>query len=131
MLNYKEQLQHPLWQRKRLEILQRDNFTCLNCKETEVQLQIHHLIYIKDLHAWEYPNSLLLTLCKDCHEAETEQKFIILLALSLFKDICSLSNLSISQLSYIYPDIYDMQEKDDYEYNEAFKIALLKIINPS
>lgn len=73
MLTYKEQIAHPKWQKKRLEILQRDNFTCQICLDTETQLHIHHQYYDKTFQtmAWEYPNHAYKTLCADCHKAIT------------------------------------------------------------
>jgi len=56
-----------MWQKKRLEILKRDSFTCINCKNEEKQLQVHHKIYYYGRMAWEYKNKDLATLCCDCH----------------------------------------------------------------
>lgn len=64
---YSEKLRSPKWQKKRLEILTRDNFTCQLCGDTETELQIHHKEYISGKDPWEYDNALLITLCKDCH----------------------------------------------------------------
>lgn len=65
MPNYSELLKDPRWQKKRLEILQRDNFTCLLCSDTESTLHIHHQKYAK--LPWEVENKFLYTLCCDCH----------------------------------------------------------------
>lgn len=67
-LNYYEQLQHPNWQRKRLQIFERDNFACKICGNTEHQLQVHHLYYIKDILLWEYDDELLQTVCETHHK---------------------------------------------------------------
>jgi hypothetical protein len=64
---YSEKLRDPRWQKKRLEILQRDNFTCLLCGDKETELHIHHEEYIRGRKPWEYENSKLKTLCKHCH----------------------------------------------------------------
>lgn len=66
-MTYAEQLKSPKWQKKRLEILERDKFTCLACGDTEKQLHVHHGIYIKNKMAWEYENITLHTLCNSCH----------------------------------------------------------------
>lgn len=66
-MTYSEKLQHPLWQRKRLEILNRDNFTCQWCGDNETTLHIHHNYYSYDKQPWEYPNESLKSLCKHCH----------------------------------------------------------------
>jgi hypothetical protein len=66
---YSEKLKHPKWQRKRLEIMQRDDFKCKLCNDTETMLQVHHLSY--DGEPWEVDNKELITLCEHCH-AEIE-----------------------------------------------------------
>ncbi len=72
-MTYSEQLKHPNWQKKRLEILERDKWTCQICGDTETQLQIHHQEYDKSYQtmAWQYPNHIYKTLCADCHTALT------------------------------------------------------------
>lgn len=72
-MTYREQLLHPNWQRKRMEILQRDDFTCKCCYDTESTLHVHHKQYVKGRLAWEYPNNELVTLCEECHELMHEQ----------------------------------------------------------
>jgi hypothetical protein len=67
-LTYKEQLAHPNWQRKRLEVLQRDEFSCQMCGDSESTLHVHHKQYLKGRMAWEYEADELVTLCEDCHE---------------------------------------------------------------
>jgi len=69
VMNYSEKLKSPKWQKKRLEILQRDNFTCQLCTDTETELHIHHLKYTGEPH--EAPDDDLQTLCKVCHEFES------------------------------------------------------------
>ena len=66
-MKYSDQLKHPKWQKKRLEILNRDDFTCQKCGDTETELHIHHLKY-KGAKPWETPNKNLVTLCKHCHK---------------------------------------------------------------
>lgn len=69
---YKEKLTDPRWQRKRLEILTRDNYTCQKCQSTEKQLQVHHRHYISHREPWDYPSELLITLCYVCHKTEED-----------------------------------------------------------
>lgn len=64
---YKKQLLSGKWQKKRLEIMQRDDFKCRVCKLTD-ELTVHHLYYIPELKPWEYDNEGLVTLCKRCHD---------------------------------------------------------------
>jgi hypothetical protein len=67
---YSEKLKDPRWQKKRLEILQRDNWACQSCFDNESTLHVHHRRYIPNIQPWEYPNELLITLCVSCHESE-------------------------------------------------------------
>lgn len=69
---YAEKLQDPRWQRKRLEVMSRDNFTCRHCKTTESSLNIHHIAYNHG-DPWDIKNELLITLCQPCHEKEGER----------------------------------------------------------
>jgi hypothetical protein len=68
-MKYTEKLKHPKWQKKRLEILNRDNFTCQNCGSTETTLHVHHRVYSNG-EPWEIDNKRLVALCEDCHESE-------------------------------------------------------------
>jgi hypothetical protein len=72
MSAYSEQLKDPRWQRKRLEILQRDNWKCVECHKGDVTLNVHHRLYIKGAKPWEYEDSQLSTLCEDCHRYRHE-----------------------------------------------------------
>lgn len=66
--NYSEILKDPQWQRKRLEVLERDKFTCQSCNDTKATLHVHHRYYISGRLPWEYPGFCYLTLCKTCHD---------------------------------------------------------------
>lgn len=68
MLALTEQYQHPHWQKKRLEIFDRDGWKCTVCGATFKPLHVHHIYYCKDLHIWEYDNDSLKTLCSQCHK---------------------------------------------------------------
>jgi len=74
-LSWKEQYKHPNWQRKRLEILKRDNFTCRMCLNKDDQLHVHHLKYDKTKFIWEIHEMYLVTLCHSCHEKEHGRQF--------------------------------------------------------
>lgn len=70
-MTYAEKLRHPRWQKRRLEIFQRDQWTCRCCGGKELNLQVHHLVYGKQ-DPWDYPDHCLLTLCENCHGERTE-----------------------------------------------------------
>lgn len=69
-MRYAEKLKDPRWQKKRLEILERDGWACQGCYGTEGTLHVHHRRYLPNRDPWDYPNNLLVTLCEECHEAE-------------------------------------------------------------
>jgi hypothetical protein len=69
---YIELLRDPRWQRKRLEVMGRDNFECTQCGDDSSTLNVHHGYYEKSKMPWEYPTSTLWTLCEACH-AEVEE----------------------------------------------------------
>jgi hypothetical protein len=71
---YYEKLKDPRWQKKRLEIFERDEWTCQGCFEKNNTLHIHHKKYIQGLEPWEHANDTLITLCEECHEYETVHK---------------------------------------------------------
>lgn len=54
----------------RLEILNRDHFTCVLCGDTDTELHVHHQEYRGN--PWEANPDKLFTLCKYCHK-EVEQ----------------------------------------------------------
>lgn len=70
--SYAHKLQDPRWQKRRLEILTRDKFTCQKCEDTKETLHIHHRHYATGREPWDYPNELLVTLCKKCHKEEED-----------------------------------------------------------
>lgn len=71
--SYLALLKHPLWQKRRLEIMQRDNFTCQICGKginDGTTLNVHHKQYIYGKMPWEYDNTNLVTLCEKCHKIQ-------------------------------------------------------------
>jgi len=64
---YSDLLRDPRWQRKRLEILQRDGFACRCCGSKTETLHVHHGYYARGRKPWEYNNESLWTVCEECH----------------------------------------------------------------
>jgi hypothetical protein len=69
--SYSEKFKDPRWQRKRLEVFERDGFKCRRCGTSDSQLHAHHFYYIARRDPWEYPLGSLETLCDGCHEYES------------------------------------------------------------
>lgn len=67
MKTYSEKLKDPRWQKKRLEILERDKFSCQTCKDDKTELHIHHKKYGHE-NPWDNENEDLITCCKHCHK---------------------------------------------------------------
>ncbi|HEY5590661.1 MAG TPA: HNH endonuclease [Paludibacter sp.] len=95
---YLDKLKSPKWQKKRLEILERDEFTCIDCGSSDKNLQVHHTIYINDRNPWEYENFQLITLCEDCHEKFTSINKLIKVQISRFNQLTELQ--SINEILY-------------------------------
>ena len=74
MSKYSEKFKDPRWQKRRLEILNRDEWACQKCFDDEETLHIHHIWYEKGKDPWDYPDECLITLCKTCHEEEFEHQ---------------------------------------------------------
>lgn len=72
--SYFELLKDPRWQRKRLEIFNRDDWTCTSCFNKDKTLHVHHKKYKWGKKPWEYDDDSLTTLCEECHEKITESK---------------------------------------------------------
>ena len=73
--SYQQKLLDPRWQKRKAEILTRDNFTCQvpACSSANKTLHVHHLDYIPGIEPWEYPDDMLKTLCFECHQKERDR----------------------------------------------------------
>lgn len=69
-MTYAEKLKDPRWQQRRQEILRRDKFACQHCLKVSSSLHVHHRYYKENREPWEYEDSVLISLCQDCHELE-------------------------------------------------------------
>jgi hypothetical protein len=68
MSTYSDKLKDPRWQKKRLQILEEQKWKCIKCKDENTTLHVHHITYKRGNEPWDYPNSNLMCLCKDCHK---------------------------------------------------------------
>lgn len=78
-------LSDPRWQKKRLEVMQRDNFTCQHCGCVDKTLHVHHKYYRDGNDPWDYPLNTFITLCDKCHNEEHDNKEIPYLMFELNK----------------------------------------------
>ena len=99
MKTYAEKLKDPRWQRKRLEIMQRDGFGCTFCGDEESTLNVHHHYYEKGMSPWEYPNEALTTLCEGCHRAVESMRLDVLKAMTWEVPLLSIHRLA-TKLDY-------------------------------
>lgn len=82
--SYSEQLKHPNWQRKRLQVLEAHDFTCLECRSKEKTLHVHHKQYLKGRMAWEYDDENFEALCEDCHKEMHERRDLLARVIAQF-----------------------------------------------
>ena len=71
--NHMKEYAKQTWKHKREEILRRDNYKCRVCgatREDGVKLDVHHRCYFKNTKPYDYPDSMLYTLCARCHMEE-------------------------------------------------------------
>lgn len=74
---YAELLRDPRWQRKRLEVMNREDFTCERCRDKSKTLNVHHSYYERGNSPWEYPIESLHCLCESCHEIIQEMMTVL------------------------------------------------------
>lgn len=67
-MTYAERLRDPKWQKKRLEVMERDQWQCINCCDKKTTLNVHHCWYEKGVDVWDYPMECYQTLCEPCHK---------------------------------------------------------------
>jgi 5-methylcytosine-specific restriction endonuclease McrA len=71
-MTYYEKLQDPRWQKKRLEVMNRDEWMCVDCNQSNNTLTVHHCRYNGE--PWDVENEFLMTLCKDCHQSRQDDE---------------------------------------------------------
>lgn len=116
-MNYQDQIKNPNWQKKRLEIMQRDDFTCQSCMDSDSTLNVHHKYYLPNKKIWEYPSESLVTLCEFCHkdlhesQYQLERGFLIFLYNLGFNP--SNLDLEIYELDSVNNRVYSNNEQID------------------
>jgi len=104
---YSEKLKDPRWQKKRLEIFERDAWTCRLCSSTKKTLCVHHKKYSYGKNPWEYDNEDLITYCEECHRAFSlmEERYNLFMKAEngKFKELVS-SALVLTEVYYKHID---------------------------
>ena len=67
-MKYHDQLKHPEWQKKRLEVMDYCGFECQLCGDKDTQLNVHHPFYRRGAMIWQYAKEELQCLCEKCHK---------------------------------------------------------------
>lgn len=127
MTTYKEKLLDPRWQKKRLEILQRDNWTCQRCGETKETLHVHHVHY-QGCEPWDTEDKYLRTMCSSCHDYETERMKVVMLELKSSLTKLALDSSDISEIASGFSDYADNLAAFKIERDGAFPVALADMI---
>jgi 5-methylcytosine-specific restriction endonuclease McrA len=112
---------NPKWQRKELEIMERDDFMCISCQNTEKELHVHLSVpYEKEKNPWDYDDKELITLCEDCH---TQLNTIIQDSLNKIMNLCR----SIDSGSELYNTIHEIDGMNPAELRSVWQmIKILK-----
>lgn len=110
---YSVKLKDPRWQRKRLNIMNRDDFTCRICGDKETTLAIHHLKYSGE--PWDAPDDKLITVCEDCHETIEEHK----------SDIKDFGSFKIIKRRILYNDIESSEKVQFISYDNIINLKIV------
>src|SRR5437588_3361400 len=74
---YSDKLRDPRWQKMRLKVFERDDWTCQSCRDTTTTLHVHHKEYLGGADPWDHPMSCLVTLCQRCHDREWGERNVL------------------------------------------------------
>ena len=131
MANYWEKLKDPRWQKLRLKAMEKQDFSCEICGDSESTLNVHHKEYFKGNEPWEYDLNQLAVLCEFCHENHHA-------SLDLYKTIGSFLDLdgpfsrehiafmNLGFLGYSYQDSLEIANSKDWKYLQNLHNAGVK-----
>lgn len=125
MTEYAEKLKDPRWQKRRLEILERDQWCCQKCYDGDSTLHVHHLAYFPDLEPWQIQPACLVTLCEECHIEESnayaQAKKRLLLALAA----CQFFAKNLDDLAESF-ERWKQPPREDWKYDMANILSLFR-----
>lgn len=131
---WSEKYRDARWARKRNKILERDDYTCMECGATK-NLQVHHVYYERGVEIWDSKDELLITLCKDCHDFRGEventikERFAILLARSRLNDTSTIRPGLASHISSLSLTLLDAIKNEDCKELIIVPMSRLKEIS--
>lgn len=126
MNDYAKQLKDPRWQKKRLEVMNRDGFTCRDCGSAKDTLHVHHCGY-RGKSPWDAPSEILITVCDPCHknrqllEKEARQTLEEWFAKSTPNDIATVCVRSSEAADWEASIRWFMYASDHPEHRKAFE----------
>ena len=138
---YTELLRDKKWQKKRLEVFERDDWQCkrCHCKTDGYQsLHVHHKRYISGYEPADYDLEDLETLCEDCHREEHGIIDVSEYELALSEndqivsyDLSKLKKLGLSFVGYLEHDIEFLKYQGhftivDRSTNQTFRVYTTK-----
>jgi hypothetical protein len=97
-MTYYDKLKDPRWQKLRLQVFERDKWTCRDCGATDRPLHAHHAFYEKGVEPWDYLPHTIMCVCDNCHEKrhrliDTITSFSGLLSIDLMENVSRLIRL--------------------------------------
>lgn len=102
---YYEKLRDPRWQRKRLQIMERDRWACTMCGSNASTLNVHHGYYERGIDPWDYDDASLTTLCENCHVFMGRKLAVI------HRRIASLNSDQLVELDMLLEDVASYSER--------------------
>jgi len=120
--SYSDKLKDVRWQKRRLEILNRDQWKCTLCGDDKSQLHVHHEKYTGE--PWDAPNRALKTVCEDCHGLLHNIKDLDYVA----KVLKIKNNMGDCRLFACDPFSVESQTKDSdgYHHQNSFSWSIIK-----
>lgn len=126
-LTYTEQIKHPNWQKRRLEMLEFYGWACGSCDAKDVTLHVHHKQYFKGRMAWEYSQDELEVLCEKCHQGhhKTDERIKEILAAVNIEEAFALLAGYFSRYGEIDPGVIEEgRQSDGLSFASGFTASL-------
>lgn len=115
MMTYQQQIKHPDWQRKRLEVLEINDYQCQMCAAKDQTLHVHHPYYRRGAMIWEYETVDLMCLCHKCHKETHAIDERIKKSLSFLG-----AETKMQILGYIHSMSMSVPQESDENYDYGF-----------